>query len=56
MESWCQESGEVYFCKHFGKKGGNITQATDELFNPSQAVTKPGAVSSAAVQPSLVIT
>ena len=33
-----------------------ITQATDELFNPSQEVTKPGAVSSAAVQPSLVIT
>ena len=24
-----------------------ITQATNELFNPSQAVTKPGAMSSA---------
>ena len=32
------------------------TQATDEPFNPSQAVTKPGAVSSAKVQPYLVIT
>ena len=47
MESWCQASGGLCFLEHFSNTGGKVdTQATDELFNPSQAVTKPGAESS----------
>ena len=61
MESWCQESGELLLLQTYCKKKEEnctqaIIQAPYELFNPSQAVTKSGAVSSARVQPYLVIT